>query len=82
MEKIEGRIDSPEHLMTLLTEVRGIYDLYLKPPDNAKLRGISMNGTLAGCLKEVCRGQGRGGAMLTFPLPAGDRVPGFYLLHL
>lgn len=60
MEKIECCISSANHLMTLLTEVRGVYDLYLKPPDTAKLRGMSIEGTLAGCLKGVCMGEGVG----------------------
>lgn len=60
MEKIESCIASAQHLMTLLTEVRGVYDLYLKPTDYAKLKRMSIEGTLSGCLKGVCM-EGGGG---------------------
>lgn len=45
--KVEDYVTSGNNLMTMLTEVRAVYDLYLKPPDRNKLRSVSLDGTLS-----------------------------------
>lgn len=57
---VEEYIPIPDHLMVMLTELRAAYDSFLGQQGKAKLRAVSYEGTLTGCLTEV--GKKGGGA--------------------
>jgi hypothetical protein len=58
---VEGFVTSGQNLMTMLTEIRAVYDMYLKPLDKKKLKSLSVDGTLSACLSAVSAGGGEGG---------------------
>lgn len=48
-----------EDLYAILVRLRAEYSIFLEQPGNAKLKRISKQGTIEGCLKEVCEGRNR-----------------------
>ena len=54
--KVEAYVPSGTNLLTMLTEVRAVYDMFLKPPDINKLKVISGEGTLTSSLHWVSEG--------------------------
>ena len=54
MKMLEKFFPNLNHLIAMLTDVRAVYDQFLSQPGLYKLTSVSVQGTLVGCLTEVC----------------------------
>ncbi len=63
MRIIEGYITDPRDLTVMLTEVRAMYDEFLRQSGSDKFKAASLDRTLTGCLNEVRRGGLEGGCV-------------------
>lgn len=60
---VEEYIPSTDHFVGMVIETRAVYHDYLRQPGIAKLKSVSKEGTLKGCLTEVRR---KGGWVLVY----------------
>lgn len=60
---VEEYIPSTDHFVGMVIETRAVYHDYLRQSGIAKLKSVSKEGTLKGCLTEVRR---KGGWVLVY----------------